>query len=280
MAHDTAGSLTEMSLPHDLIGHGQPPVLLIPGANGHRLWMSPLAKALAPHHRTAAFTLPGESEAPALGPSRREASFQEIVHRGVEVMDTCDFQQAVVVGTSFGGLVAMHMALAHPERVTALVLHATTARPRHCLKGYRWALFWPALAVAVFDCILATKVPQELYRSFDSPSDRRRFLGEMLRLRRNIPLSVGPFGRRLRQLRNLDLTPRLPEIKIPTLVLSGEPGLDRITPAGEGEWIASRIPGAEYRLVDRTGHLAVLTRPDLVAGQIRSFLTSRDLSPT
>lgn len=45
-------------------------------------------------------------------------------------------------------------------------------------------------------------------------------------------------------------------IAVPTLIVHG--GHDRIVPSAHGEWLASRIPGAELWLVPEAGHLSVL----------------------
>ena len=59
-------------------------------------------------------------------------------------------------------------------------------------------------------------------------------------------------------------------VQAPTLVISGEPHLDRIVPVESTRKYAEMIRGAQYVMLERTGHLGMVTRPaewtDLVSG--------------
>jgi pimeloyl-ACP methyl ester carboxylesterase len=273
------GTLAAMLLPHDRTGEGEPPVLLIPGANGHRLWMSLLARRFAERHRTVAVTLPGESEAAGLGPDPHDASFPEIVTRLTEVLDACGVPRAVVCGTSFGGIAAVALALAHPERVSALVLHATTARPARRLRRFGRLARQPLLATLVFNAIFVPRLPAEFRASLPHPRQRRRFYRELLSLRRTIPLCPAAFGRRLRRLVDVDLTAELSRLSQPVLTLSGEAGLDPIVGPEESEWIAAHTERARHEILPRTGHLAILARPDLIVRRAERFLAEWEIGP-
>jgi 3-oxoadipate enol-lactonase len=261
-----------MLLPHDDFGAGEPAFLVIPGANGHRLWVSRLAGAFAVRHRAVAVTLPGEAEAPGLGSDPRDAPFTEIAARLVAVLDACELPRAVICGTSFGGVAALSLALAHPDRVTALVLHATTARPARLLRRYGRLARHPLLAVLVFNSILLPRLPAEFRASLPDRRRRRRFYRELIALRRAVPFCPGAFGRRLRRLAEVDLTAELARLERPALVLSSEAGLDPIIAPEEGEWIAAHANGARHEILPRTGHLATLARPDLIARRGEIFL--------
>ncbi|MBV9455610.1 MAG: alpha/beta fold hydrolase [Rubrobacter sp.] len=99
-------------------GAGGPPLVLLHGVGtsaGEWTWVLP---ALARNHLVYAIDLPGydgSSEPPDYSPAftaRFVSAF----------LDALGIAQAVVVGNSFGGLVALHLALSEPERVSALVL--------------------------------------------------------------------------------------------------------------------------------------------------------------
>jgi pimeloyl-ACP methyl ester carboxylesterase len=267
-----------MLLPHDIDGSGDPPVVLIPGANGHRRWMSPLAREFAAVRHTLSVTLPGEPEAPGRGPDPRDAPLDEIVARLVEILDARRLARPVICGTSFGGIAALSLALAHPKRVAALVLHATTARPAWRLRSYRAVTPYPLLAVLVFNAVLLPRLPAEFRASLPDRRRRWQFYREILDLRRSIPFSAASFGRRLRLLAGIDLTPELARVQAPTLVLSGEAGLDPIVGPEEGEWITAHAPPARHEIVPRTGHLAILARPDLLVDRAERFLSTCGLN--
>ncbi len=266
-----------MLLPHDVAGAGAPPLLLIPGANGHRRWMSPLAAALGPACRTIAVTLPGEPEAPA--PGGRPGGLEEITGGLLATLDACSAERAILVGTSLGGVAALRLARDHPGRVAGLVLHATTARPAHLLAPYRRVLPHPLLCTLVFNARLLPALPAELRAAGGArPGEGRRLRRHLLALRRRVPYSPVAFGARLGSLAGVDLTAELPRIAAPALVLSSAPGLDPIIGPEEGEWIARHLPGARHQVLPGAGHLAPLLLPGRLAGVILEFVAGASVN--
>jgi 3-oxoadipate enol-lactonase len=98
--------------------------------------------------------------------------------------------------------------------------------------------------------------------------DRYRFEAWRSRWLANDPAS---FAAVYRMLSNTDLTPELPSIKCPVLVIGGE--FDRGRPPSRVEPIAKAIPGAKFKVL-RTGHYAGWQTPELVATEIGVFLDS------
>ena len=265
-------------LPNDVHGSGGLPVVLLPGITGHRRWMSPLAAALAGRHRTCAVTLPGETEAPGAGPDPRDASFDEIADRLAATLDSRGIGRALLVGTSFGGVAALEFGLRYPHRVVALALHATTGRPALLLAPWARVLSFGAPAVLVLNFKLLSGVLPESLVLLRAGRRCRGRLREAIRIRFTTPLSVAAVVARLRRLAAAtDLEARLSGLVPPALVLTPEPGVDRLIPAAEGELLASRLPDAEHVRLAGTGHLGALMRPDLVAAAIEAFLARRGL---
>ena len=60
---------------------------------------------------------------------------------------------------------------------------------------------------------------------------------------------------------SLDFAPDCARVTAPTLVVTGEDGLDRVVPADVTRRYATLIPGARYVKIERTGHIGLLTRP-------------------
>ena len=271
--------MTAPLLPNDRAGSGGLPVLLLPGITGHRRWMSPLAAALSPRHPTCAVTLPGETEAPGLGPDPRDAPFAEIGDRLAATLESCRLPRAVVLGTSFGGVAALEFARRHPDRVAALVLHATTGRPAALLAPWSRLLPYGGLAVCILNVRLLAGLALEAVAAARAGPQARSQLFQAGRLRLTTPMSVRAVAARLRRLASAtDLEAALPGLRVPTLVLTPEPYLDLLIPAAEGVWLASRLPDAEHVRLPATGHLGALIRPDLVAGALAAFLARRGLA--
>ena len=58
----------------------------------------------------------------------------------------------------------------------------------------------------------------------------------------------------------------------PTLIVTGERGLDRVVPVEVTREYVDMIPGARHTTLDRTGHLGSITRPDAFAALVRDFV--------
>jgi pimeloyl-ACP methyl ester carboxylesterase len=78
---------------------------------------------------------------------------------------------------------------------------------------------------------------------------------------------------RIRGLSSFDLTDRLWEIDIPTLVLSGTK--DVVVPLLKQKELASAIPGAVFDIIDDAGHIGFLTHRARFAGKIGRFVRRR-----
>ncbi|NPA06449.1 MAG: alpha/beta hydrolase [Chloroflexi bacterium] len=156
-----------------------------------------------------------------------------------EVLDQHGVERAHVVGISFGGVVAQLLALHAPERVATLTLVNTFARLRP--RGWRdWGYF---LARAALAFLLSPRwqAPLVARRIFPKPEHAafREILAQHIRMA-DPRVYRGVMWALLR----VDLTPRLPEIQAPTLVISG---LEDTTVSLEDQAVlAQRIPHAQW----------------------------------
>lgn len=94
-----------------------PPVLALHGVTGHGLRFRPLTEQL-PHLRWVAPDLRGHGRSPWAPPWRLEQHVADVL----AVLDAQGIERAAVVGHSFGGAIAVHLARAAPQRVERLVL--------------------------------------------------------------------------------------------------------------------------------------------------------------
>jgi 3-oxoadipate enol-lactonase len=68
----------------------------------------------------------------------------------------------------------------------------------------------------------------------------------------------------------MDLTPVLPSIRAPTLVISAAE--DPSIPPEHGRRIAELLPGARFELVQDARHIASIEQADLITALIQEFL--------
>ena len=102
---------------HDAGDPDGPPVLALHGVTGHGLRFRPLVDAL-PHLRWIAADVRGHGRSPWLPPWNLEQHVSDVLR----VLDDLQVERAAVVGHSFGGAIATHLARTAPERVGRLVL--------------------------------------------------------------------------------------------------------------------------------------------------------------
>jgi pimeloyl-ACP methyl ester carboxylesterase len=114
-----------MELAHDDVGRG-PCVVLIHGHPFDRSLWQPQVEALATRFRVVAPDLRGFGDSPV---TPHSVSLREYARDIEELLDRLGIDRAAPVGLSMGGLVAMELATAHPERCWALGLVTTTAEP-------------------------------------------------------------------------------------------------------------------------------------------------------
>jgi 3-oxoadipate enol-lactonase len=73
-----------------------------------------------------------------------------------------------------------------------------------------------------------------------------------------------------RAISELDTEPRLNEVRVPTLVITGE--ADAAAPVARAQAMAALIPGACLKILPGAPHMAPLERPDLFNAAVLEFL--------
>lgn len=158
----------------------------------------------------------------------------------------------LVVGESFGGVIALHYVLAFPERVCKLVLVNTFAHYRGRIRIHLACRLAPLLSwgpVRAFKDSVAERI---LRGEGIAPSDRKRYR-EIINL-----IDRPSYQRRLELVRQVDLRNRLHDIAVPTRVLAS--GRDKIVASiKEARLLSSLIPQARLHSFPRAGHALLLT---------------------
>jgi len=171
-----------------------------------------------------------------------------------------------LVGFSMGGYVAREMVRQAPERVTALILIATSARSdtversmskRFAAKQVERASFKGLSRPAVVAALHPTRAQDEA------------LIGRMLAMGSRLGGEV--FLRQAMLQRDGDLD-RLGDIRCPTLVIAAAD--DGLRSVAESEELASGIPGATLRVLEGSGHMLPMEVPSLLVGTMRDWLAS------
>lgn len=200
---------------------------------------------------------------------------------GDDVVALCDrlgIEKPIVIGTSFGGMVAISYATRHPDHPAALGLVVTEPRNaphEEIVEAFR----------RLGGDDVAELVRQDLAES--TPETSERFLAEALPLMSQHPDAAEIMGRmaplvvRRQEVelhfnngesQTYDLRPGLARVSCPTLVLSGE--LDPICPPSCFSEIVEGLPAglAEPHLLQGAGHAVALDAPDEVRRLLVEFV--------
>lgn len=243
------------------------PLLALPAAQGNWRILEPCLAPLAERGvRVALVSLRGEREHGAVPPW----DLDDLAADVLMAADLAGFERFSLMGTSFGGQVALAVARLRPERIERLVLNVTTARlDAHAASARLLRALPPVLRPAGFHAWAALACTPELLRL------GRRLPAGLRRIRRVVRRHRSPEETvlaRIELMLETDLRSVLPGIDVPTLVVSGETALDRLVPRACQRDLISRIPDARHVVLRGTGHLGILTAPDRLRDEIAAFL--------
>lgn len=250
------------------------PIVLIPGIQGRWEWMRPAVDALAKHHRVISFSLCDERTSPF--PCDPAKAFENYISQVELALDRARIDRAVIAGVSYGGLIAAEFAARNPDRVSALVLanalHSSW-QPDALQQRYVDA---PLRSVPLFLAGAAGRAKAELLAALPTLADRVRFTvvqGTRVVL---APGSPAKMARRIAWSRAHRFAAA--HANPPTLVLTGEPALDRVVPVDVTRRYLNDFARAEHVVLERTGHNGIVTRPEAFAGVLERFVNGARLS--
>ncbi len=187
------------------------------------------------------------------------------------LMDGLGIESAHILGISMGGMIAQEFALRHPDRLNKLILTGTGA----------------ATGRAKFDPIMTwnfVKQRDSEGLAFGAQQFIWLFSTDFLRNHQAVdqalalfasnpnPFSAEAYARQAEAYLKHDALYRLGDVRVPTLVISGEQ--DRLAPPWIGRELADAIPGAQFHLVEGSGasHAVILERPDDFNRIVMDFL--------
>ena len=257
-----------------------PPMVLLHGAGDNALdwrWVMP---ALAATHRVYAPDLPGSPNSARPPVDYSPAFFERFLAAFVGALD---IGRATFVGNSFGGLIALRLALSAPARVRALVLVDSAGLGR-AVNPVFTSVNVPGLGEAA---IPFWRTPVGAYQRawgrtallFAHPP--RSVPREWLEEQRRLALTPGYLEAHLAVLRTQVsfggqrevLVDRLPLLKMPTLVVWG--ARDRVFPESQARDAVAHLPEGSLALIADCGHMPHVECPDRFLAALDGFLGGR-----
>lgn len=264
MARATVNGVT---LQYELLGSGRECVVFLNGiamSIGH--WM-PIAQPMSASRRCLLHDFRGQllSDRPA-GPYSLRGHADDLA----ELMRSLGIGKAHIVGTSYGGEVALEFAISYPGMVESLVVIDSVSELDPLLRATAEA--WKTAALAD---------PRSFYRGiipWNYSSEYIAANAEALAKREAGVVGLPrdwfvAFAALCDAFLETDITPRLGRIGCGTLVLVAE--RDILKHSGFARVIAAGIPGARLETIPGAGHAVAIERPDTVRVLVEAFLEGR-----
>jgi pimeloyl-ACP methyl ester carboxylesterase len=170
-----------------------------------------------------------------------------------------------VAGLSMGGYVALEVMRQAPQRIAALALLSTNARPDSAEStANRRRLM--ALADKDLGAVNAALLPKLLHPDHLKDAALVKLIDDMAR-----SVGVEVFKRQQAAIiARADSRPFLAAIRCPTLVIAARE--DAIMPMEVSEEMARGIPGARLEVVEHSGHMSSLEQPAAVTALLRAWI--------
>jgi len=251
------------------VGHG-PPLVLIPGIQGRWEYLRPAIDALAQSFRVLTFPLCGERGCDLR--FDRALGFDNDARQVLALLDARGIERATICGISFGGLPALRFVAAHPQRSTALILVSTPGPGWHLRSRHRVYARVPWLFGPLFLVESPLRLRREIAAALPPGSARRRFLRWQLGTLARAPMSPARMAARAQLIMNADVVKDCSRVTTPTLIVTGEPALDRVVQVDGTLAYVPLIAGARHETLARTGHLGSITTPGAFADVVREFV--------
>lgn len=262
-------------------GTGDEAVVLLHGFASHTYTWREVMAPLAADHQVVAFDRPafGLTERPMRpdwpdGQNPYGAEFQSDLTVGL--MSELGIDQAVLVGNSAGGSIAMLTALRHPSRVAALILVDPAIYSGGGTPGFLRPLFQTP-QMQHLGPLIARRIQDWGYQFGQSAwHDPSQFTPEIWQ-NYTRPLQAENWDRALWELtaasRPLDLPKRFAELDLPILIITGDD--DRIVPTEQSIRLAEEL-GAELAVLPDCGHVPQEECPEAFLQAVQDFLAGLD----
>jgi pimeloyl-ACP methyl ester carboxylesterase len=256
-----------------------PAILLLHGSNADLHTWEPWVAALRGQYRVIRFDQVGHG---LTGPDPKEDySRDNYVADILEVADALRLERFILGGNSMGGKHALAFAVAHPDRLTGLVLVDGSGGPMLDLDpkekdedsaniGFTIARM-PGVNLLAEQITPRSLIAQSLEQSVSvksvaSPAAVDRYW-ELLRYPGNRRATLKRFSQPYDPLTEAEIA----AVTTPTLILWGEE--DRLIPVEAGQWLAKTMPNNRLVIYPGIGHLPHEEAPALTLGDLGSWLT-------
>jgi pimeloyl-ACP methyl ester carboxylesterase len=260
--------LSDIGIYYETHGKGEPLVLIMGFTGTTEVWDCQIPD-LSREYRVVAFDNrgSGRSDKPDI-----PYTMPMLAQDTAELLDALGIVTCHVYGVSMGGMIAQEFAIRCPERVISLALGCTSCGGEHFIlpdeETMAFLLGMEHRGQLTPEEMVRESLPFAFTQGFiDNNSDMVEQYVSMQMEHWPPPHS---FMRQVEAMMTHDTYDRLPQIKAPTLVISG--GVDRQVPVENARVLASRIPDAELVILQNIGHAFFIEAAEQANEVILDFL--------
>jgi pimeloyl-ACP methyl ester carboxylesterase len=239
----------EVNLHYDVAGKGEPLLMIMGLGASSAAWDPELVTELARTFRVTTFDNRGTGQS-----DKPDApySIEMFADDAAGLLGKLDVARAHIFGVSMGGMIAQEFGLRHAARTATLTLGCTTAGGTHSVPP-------PPESLKVLTAPREGVAPEDVIRrgwplgyTAKYIAENRAVLEAAIPRLLKYPTPPFAFQRQLEGTYTLKTFDRLPQIKAPTLVVTG--AQDVLIPAKNSEILAAQIPGAKLHIIPGVGH--------------------------
>ncbi len=242
------------------LGNGDPLVML-PGMAGGWQLVLPLAERLAAHYEVIIIGFSDEN-----GPPFRveQPSLGDEANSVWRVIERLGIERPTIMGLSFGGAVALELATEISEAINSLVLTGIASN-----FGHRMATDLVLHALEHYPLPQNSPMINQFFNLLHAGKPDSRSFADLI-VQRCWTTDQMVMVRRLRALAAFDVSDRLWQISVPTLVVAGT--RDVIVPSDRQINLARSLTTSSYRQLEGAGHIGFLTDAPKLTRQITRHL--------
>jgi len=242
------------------VGEPEPPIIFLHGVGSDKSVWKPQLEHFGRTRRALAFDYPGYGESEF----REGATRRDFAWAILAAMDAMEIERAHVCGLSLGGVIAIAMHAAAPERCASLIIADSFAVHPDGQAIYDRSV---AASQAMTMRELAEARTGILLGSAATPELRAEVIDVMA--------AIDPAAYRVgaAAVWLADQRDGASQVDVPTLILVGDE--DGITPPSLSEELKHLIPGSQLNIIGKAGHLANAEQPGAFNRAIESFLSQQ-----
>ena len=179
-------------------------------------------------------------------------------------------EKAVCIGLSWGGMLAMRMAIQHPKLVAGLAVLDASASSEPLAKKVKYRALIAMHRRVGFPYSLFEREIAPLLFGQKTRAERKDLLEQSYKRAMGFERGGASRAAIAVVVHRTDITGKLGRIQVPTLVMCGSE--DASQPPSESEKIAKGIPGAELVILEGLGHMSALEDPEAVNARLVPFV--------